>query len=189
MGVIDLWQELVARRERLARRPVVLAHEVAGRDFQERGPGFVVIAAVENHSDVAAHNVRFGVELHGVAIPFRGAASDASPSRLNVVAARQRVPDTEGFVVVIPDGFGWDTAEDPDPGRAYWCLYQDPGGHWWETRNPVRRDGDFTIRRVRSGKRRLRKLTEAFQEKTEAGEAAAEEARGELLSRLSRRGD
>jgi hypothetical protein len=140
MGLTDaIFGRWLSRGER---RPVVLTHEARGHHFRSGG-GTAYLAYITNDGTTPAHNVRFGVEIDGVRIPYRF-GDDDDASRINVVRPGERVPPSDAWEIVIPDDFLF-ASEESDGGRIYWCNYRSPGGWWWETRNPWARSANFTI--------------------------------------------
>lgn len=163
-------RELIAIRERRRSRPVVVLHEDAKRHFIEGGAQAASVH-LTNESAASAFNIRFGVQVGGVMVPWKHAQTDKDASRLGVLPPSKREPPIGTRDVVIPDAVLWSMGKDVDPdvGRSYWALYQSPAGDWWTSFNPADRSGDLTITPVRSRKwgtwsRRNRRLTSSVRE-------------------------
>jgi hypothetical protein len=166
---VAIVREMIAARERRRARPVVVAHEVRRRHFRDgMGGGQAATVRLTNESSASAFNVRFGLEMKNVVVPWKHDLSDMDASRVNVIGPGATYPSQGELEIVIPDQVIWGLrGGDPDPGRAYWAYYQDARGDWWRTRNPWRRSADLTVKRVRSRRfnawsRRNRRLDQAF---------------------------
>ena len=154
VGVVGLGvtvvREVIAGRERRRVRPVVVCHEAKKRTIRDGQD--IADVYLTNESAASAFNVRFGIEMHGVRVPWKHDQGDAEASRLNVLRPGQREPEGGVRGVVIPDGVLWSLGSgvDPDDGRSYWAYYESPAGDWWLTSNPCGRSADLTITRIRS---------------------------------------
>jgi hypothetical protein len=182
-----VFREIVAALDRRRARPIVVIHEDKGRHFRDDG-GLAVRAYLTNESAASAFNIRFGVELAGVRVPY--AQGDEEAGRQNVLAPGERLPELGGagdpsFEIRIPDEAVWVGEGDPDPGRAYWAIYQSASEEWWTTRNPVARDAEFEIKGVRWFRRHKRKEAERLADHLARGAANEERARQELLERIT----
>jgi hypothetical protein len=153
VGVVGLGvavvREVIAGRERRRVRPVVVCHEARKRTVRDGRD--VADVYLTNESGASAFNVRFGIEMHGVYVPWKHDQSDAEASRLNVLRPGQREPEDGVREILIPDRILWALGADvdPDDGRSYWAYYQSPAGDWWLTSNPSGRSADLTIKRIR----------------------------------------
>jgi hypothetical protein len=185
--LIAAGREWVAARDRRRVRPVVVVHEARGRHFRQ-DQGLAVLAYLTNESAATAFNVRFGVELDGVLIPFKHSDEDENASRLNVVPPGDREPAGDAtFEIRLPQGLGWSQpGADPDPGRSYWAQYQGPGGEWWTTRNPWRRDGDFEVKRLALRRWRTTRRAQRDSTRLQLDEDALRQAWDELAPQLRR---
>lgn len=155
LTVIQYWTE------RRRARPVVITNEVENRTIKE-GPK----VTVTNDSTVPAFNVRYGVNVMGIYVPWKHSQKDRKASRLNVLPAGETEPKTGTREIVIPDTvlFGFALDRDLDEGRFYWAYYHGPGGDWWYTANPASRSENLKIQRLRRGALgwRKRKLDRAL---------------------------
>jgi hypothetical protein len=147
--------------ERRRARPVVITNEVEKRTIKE-GPK----VTVTNDSTVPAFNVRYGVNMGGIYIPWKHSQNDLEASRWNVLPAGQTEPNVGSREIVIPDKvlFALANDRDPDDSRFYWAYYHGPGGDWWYTTNPASRSENLKIQRLRRGALgwRKRKLDRAL---------------------------
>jgi len=186
-------REWVASRERRRARPVVICHEDQKRTFAHRPhEDWEARVHLTNESAASAFNVRFGVEMGGVHVPWKhDPANDLDASRVNVLRPGARDPEgTATYAVVIPDAVTWLIAagrdRDIDEGRSYWAYYQSPAGDWWYTSNPSERSADLNITRIqrRLGfpSRQKRQLDRSLREGREVRSAAI----GELRERAER---
>ena len=92
LTVIQYWTE------RRRARPVVITNEVENRTIKE-GPK----VTVTNDSTVPAFNVRYGVNVMGIYVPWKHSQKDREASRLNVLPAGETEPKTGPREIVIPD--------------------------------------------------------------------------------------
>jgi hypothetical protein len=95
-----------------------------------------------------------------------GARVRRQPARVTVAKPRPPV-----FAIPVTWAEVLGTEGDPDPGRAYWCRYENAFGQTWETRNPADRGGDLKIRRVRFPNLRERRDERALRRLRRRGEA------------------
>jgi hypothetical protein len=158
-ALLNVW--VSTRSERRRSQPVVIAHEWGPRKSAKNPADYYFDTYLKNEGGGPAFNVRFGVELGGVRVPYRMKPKDPTASRQRVLASGASLPEpttgdraslyqgTPTFAVWVTWAELFGTSGDPDPGRAYWCRYENAFGHTWETRNPADRGGDLTIRRVR----------------------------------------
>jgi hypothetical protein len=155
LTVVQHWTE----RRRV--RPVVITNEVEKRTIKE-GPK----VTVTNDSTVPAFNVRYGVNIGNIYVPWKHSQNDLEASRLNVLTAGETEPTAGTREIVIPDKvlFAVANDRDPDEGRFYWAYYHAPGGDWWYTTNPASRTENLKIQRLRRGALgwRKRKLDRAL---------------------------
>lgn len=164
VGIVGVTLTLLQQlRERRRARPVVITTEVQRRRIAE-GPK----ASVSNDSAVAAFNVRYGVNMGGVHIPWTHSKAAVKASRVNVLPPGQREPAQGGAEIFIPDYalFGIGKGRNPDEGRYYWAYYHGSAGDWWYTENPASRSDDFKVKRLWFGALgwRKRKLDRAMRE-------------------------
>jgi hypothetical protein len=113
---------------------------------------FVADAHITNESAASAFNIRFGIRVGGVYVPWKHSQLDAEPSRINVLRPNERHPEKVPIPIVLPDDLLLEIGRDrdPDEGRSYWAYYQGPAGDWWYTLNPSIPSDDLKITRVRS---------------------------------------
>jgi hypothetical protein len=111
------------------------------------------MVTVTNDSTIPAFNVRYGVNIRGVYVPWKHSQNDLEASRLNVLSPGETEPKTGAREIVIPDNVLFAVAHnrDPDEGRFYWAYYHGPGGDWWYTANPASRSENLNIQRLRRG--------------------------------------
>jgi hypothetical protein len=148
-GVLTLVVMLIDRRRS---KPIVVAHEERPRHFANGvlQTAWVVDAYLTGEGKQDAFNVRFGVQMHGVRFAFRMRPDDpGTGNRQRVIRPGERRPAKGAWEVVIPQTSIWSGKGDPDPGRVYWCRYEDADGRTWETLNPGDRSRNMKIRRVR----------------------------------------
>lgn len=142
-------------------RPIVICHEHRRRHFKDvAGASYWAASAhLTNESAASAFNIRFGIMVRDVPVPWKREIDDPQPSRVNVLRPNEPYPANGGMVdIVIPDQVIWsDIGTDPEEGRSYWAYYQGPAGDWWYTSNPSERGEDLIIKRIRS--RRLNSLS------------------------------
>ncbi len=135
-------------------RPIVICHEEQKRHTKQIAGTSYWAASVflTNESAASAFNIRFGISVAGIPIPWKHDVRDPEPSRVNVLRPNERHPEKPAFLdVLMADQVFWSIADrDPDEGRSYWAYYQGPAGDWWYTSNPYDRGDDLVIRRIRS---------------------------------------
>jgi hypothetical protein len=188
---ISVWLSVVNERKRT--QPIVLAHQVGGRRFARdhgrfgapTGSGqFAVDIRLSNDGEGTAFNVRFGVEFHGVRIPYKHHQSHHhAGSVYRVLGTGQRLPPG--------DGASWPLGVDalvligkrgnPDATSVFWARYENAQGKVWETRNPGDPSKQLGIKRIRA--RRLHEWVEQRRrlKATRAGAEAEQAARAALL--------
>jgi hypothetical protein len=185
---IVIVREWIASRERRRARPVVISHEDQKRTFGQRPhEDWAAQVHLSNESAASAFNVRFGVEMGGVHVPWKhDPANDVEASRVNVLRPGARDPEgTATYTVVIPDAVTWligvGRDRDIDEGRSYCAYYQSPAGDWWYTSNPSERSADLKITRIqrRLGfpSRQKRQLDRSLREGREVRSGAIRELR------------
>jgi hypothetical protein len=186
--VLTLVVMLVDRRRD---KPIIVAHEERGRHFSNGilQTDWVVEAYLTGEGKQDAFNVRFGVQMHGVRFAFRMRPEDpGTGNRQRVIKPGERRPGKGAWQVVIPQTSIWSGKGDPDPGRFYWCRYQDADGRTWETLNPGDRSRNMRMarrvhfvgarqrleewRRRRAQKRGEKWMRDALAELVEAAEEA-----------------
>ncbi len=179
------------RTERRRTQPVVILHERRGRQLDAQRVsgdprGWIVGVWLTNDGLGPAFNVRFGVEYHRVRIANKLENDDPdSGNRHRVLREGERLPDDSAMLPMrIPSlaVLGTVNKGDPDPGRVYWCRYENVTGQTWETRNPGDRSSDLEILRVRAP--RLRQWWEVWRYRRllDAGNKQERAAADELLS-------
>jgi hypothetical protein len=192
LAAVNVWLSITNERTRT--QPIVMAHEVGsrhlahdlGRFGSPAGAGyFVVDIRLTNHGEGTAFNVRFGVEFHGVRIPYKHEPNHHhAGSVYRVLGAGERLP-------LGPEGATWPLKVDalilmskrsgPDPTRVFWARYENAQGKVWETRNPGDPSKQLGIKRIRA-----RRVREWFEQRrrlkaTRAGVEAEQAAVAELL--------
>ncbi len=193
VAAVSAWITVVNERKRT--QPIVLAHQAgkrrlnedAGRFGAPTGRGnFVVDVYLSNEGEGAAFNVRFGVEFHGVRIPYEDEVGQhRAGSVYRVLGAGQRLPSranaawplpVDALILIGKRG-------DPDPTRVFWARYENAQGKVWETLNPGDPSKQLGIKRVRA--RRFREWAEhrGRMNAVKAGADAEQAAIAELLSR------
>lgn len=126
-----------------------------------------------NEGTGAAFNVRFGVELHGVRIPYKHDPNDPYASVYPIVKPGQRLPNSSGWPLQFDRLYLLSTIANPDDSSIFWARYENAQGKLWETRNPGNRSGRLGIKRVRAV--RLRERHEEHKRKTGLKQAAKNE--------------
>ena len=148
------------RNERRRGQPIVVLYEKRRRGFGGSGD-WIVQAWLRNEGVGPAFNVQFGVEYHGVRIPFEH-PTIKSPSgfRYRVIQPGQRIPEKSAILITITSEQMWSLAAkagDPDSSARYWARYENATGDTWETVNPGDPGLPLEIRRVWSRKRAERR--------------------------------
>jgi hypothetical protein len=185
----SVWLSILNERKRT--QPIVLAHQVGTRHFAQdlgrfgapTGSGhFVVDIRLTNDGEGAAFNVRFGVEFHGVRIPYKHESSHHhAGSVYRVLGAGQPLAPEVGWPLGVDALVLMSKRGDPDPTRVFWARYENAQGKVWETRNPGDPSRQLGIKRVRA-----RRLRERFEQRrrlkaTQAGIEAEQAAVAALL--------
>lgn len=181
-AAVNIWLSVANERKRT--QPIVMAHQLGVRRFSERTHNFAVDVFLTNEGSGAAFNVRFGVEFHGIRIPYRYASEDHhAGSVYRVLGPGKRLPENASWVLEL-DPLLFAGRTEPDSTRMFWARYENAQGRLWETRNPGDRSKPLDIRRVRE--RRVREWVEAHRRRRAMGQGAALEraAIEQLLQQL-----
>jgi len=158
---VNAW--LAIRNERKRTQPIVIAHQDGPRRSIEHSKRSAFDTYITNDGTGAAFNVRFGVELHGVRIPYKHDPDDPSASVYRIVKPGQRLPVTS-WPLEFDRLFLLSKIANPDDSSIFWARYENAQGKLWETRNPGNRSGRLGIKRVHAV--RLRERHEAHKRKT-----------------------
>lgn len=147
-AVMNVWLSVVNERKRT--QPIVMTHQIGVRRFSERTHRFAVDVYITNEGSGAAFNVQFGVEFHGIRIPYKHASEDhRAGSVYRVLGPEKRLPSTASWVLEL-DPLLFLGRTEPDSTRMFWARYENAQGKLWETRNPGDRSKSLDIRRVRA---------------------------------------
>jgi hypothetical protein len=138
------------RNERKRTQPIVIAHQHGQRRFVERSRRQAVDVYMSNEGAGPAFNVRFGVEFHGVRIPYKhDQGDDPAGTVYRFVRAQQRLPDHASWPLEFEQLFLLSEIETPENECLFWARYENAQGKAWETRNPADRSSNLVIKRVR----------------------------------------
>src|ERR1017187_8350248 len=169
-AAVNAW--LSIRNERKGTQPIVIAHQDDPSRSLEQSKRSAFDMYMTNEGTGAAFNVRFGVELHGVRIPYKHDPDDPFASVYRIVKPGQRLPDSS-WSLQFDRLYLLSKIADPDVSSMFWARYENAQGKLWKTRNPGNRSGRLGIKRVRAV--RLRERREAHKRKTGLKRAAQNE--------------
>lgn len=161
------------RNERKRTQPIVIASQDGPRRSIEHSNRSAFDVYMTNEGTGAAFNVRFGVELHGVRIPYKHDPNDPYASVYPIVKPGQRLPNSSGWPLQFDRLYLLSKIANPDDSSIFWARYENAQGKLWETRNPGNRSGRLGIKRVRAV--RLRERREEHKRKTGLKQAAQNE--------------
>jgi hypothetical protein len=132
--VVQVWQVTGDRLDRTRRSsPLIVVHE----DASTRG-GLKSVGLYLTVDRALAVNVRFGIEVDGVRVPFhRDPTTYREGSRERVVRPESRTPEDGAFGVEIPWWMSRGRELDFRYRLFFWARYEDESGHTWETINPA----------------------------------------------------
>jgi hypothetical protein len=171
-AAVNAW--LAVANERKRTQPIVMVNQVGGRRFVEGSKRFAVDVFLRNEGTGAAFNLRFGVEFHGVRIPYKHDSGDHHAGSVHrVLGSGGRLPETGSWPLEIDQLFFLSKLSDPDATRVFWARYENAQGRLWETRNPGDRSKNLGIKRIRW--RRLRERWEEHKRKRAVRRAAKNE--------------
>jgi hypothetical protein len=142
---------LSVSNERKRTQPVVMAHQEGHRRFVEHSKHHAVDTYITNEGTGTAFNVRFGVELHGVRLPYKhDPGDDPAGTVYRVLRAENRLPPNGSWPLEIEPLVLLSKIADADITRVFWARYENAQGKLWETRNPGDRSARLDIKRVRA---------------------------------------
>jgi hypothetical protein len=149
VAVVNAWLAIANERKRT--QPIVMVNQKGGRGFGKRPGCFAVETYLTNEGSGAAFNVRFGVEYHGVRIPYKHAPEDHhTGSVYRVLGAEKRLPERDAWSIEVDAFLLIGKRDDPDEASVFWARYENAQGKTWETRNPGNRSKRLGIKRVRA---------------------------------------
>ena len=161
IAAVNAWLAIANERKRT--QPIVIASQDGPRRSIEHSNRSAFDVYMTNEGTGAAFNVRFGVELHGVRIPYKHDPNDPYASVYPIVKPGQRLPGSS-WPLEFDRLYLLSKIADPDVSSMFWARYENAQGKLWETRNPGNRSGRLGIKRVRAV--RLRERREEHKRKT-----------------------
>jgi hypothetical protein len=147
-AAVNAWLSISNERKRT--QPIVMAHQEGNRRFVQDSRKHAVDTYLTNEGSGAAFNVRFGVEFHGIRLPYKYSPGDhPAGSVYRVLGAGKRLPEQGSWPLEIDPLILLSKIADPDATRMFWARYENAQGKLWETRNPGDRSERLDIKRVR----------------------------------------
>src|SRR5207249_4977588 len=119
LTTVNAWLAIANERKRT--QPIVMAHQMGPRRLGGRAGHFAVDTFLTNEGSGAAFNVRFGVEFHGVRLPYKYAPEDHhAGSVYRVVGAGERLPKNpaQSWPLQVDASMLVGKRGDPDPTRV-----------------------------------------------------------------------